>query len=324
MTVTHRVTAWRSFLGEHGLIIQGDGSAYQWLNCAAATWAGLIVAMRAGSKPLRGSPWHPSGASIRSASGDRSGGILPSVLDAVANRVYALDLIPRIAKIPTVQALLEQRYPLGLLVDYGPIDDTPGMSGSPGFREAHSIGVYGTQLDSSVGTQWLDADPLYDNRRPGIPDGMKWASKSVLIRAGQALMVGDSSVRERYGSDSLYIVQPSFRLLPATSTPTPLPPTGIVVSAPATAEEKLNPMVRGAYGVTSSKVMRLAKGQPVYANPGGPRVTAMSAAAAVSYIGPVGPNWALVLVGTGSPYADKATRPTGVYVPRSAGTVLNR
>lgn len=303
--------AWRAFPAP-GLIPQFDGSAFASRNCAAATWAGLAVSQQQGKRPAKGSPWFPTGASLRSASGDRSGGILPSTLDATVNRIYGIDLIPRITTVDTAQALLEDGYSLGFLHQYGPISDA-GLSCSPGFRGAHSSGLYG-----ETGSTWLWADTLADGRRTGIFKGMRYIARATAIKAGESLVIDSAGTTmvERYGHGHLYIVQTTNHLRPPLAT--------VVTSAPASADERRNVMIRGAYGVTSSKVMHLAATQPLFASPGGPRVTRLSKTAVLSFLGKAGASWGLVLVGTGVPYTDRVTRPTGLYVPLTAGTITNR
>lgn len=328
------IEAWHSFPHAAkipGLIIQGDGSAFQWSNCAAATWAGLVVSQQQGHRPSRGYPWYPTGASVRNASGDRSGGILPTTLDVTMNRVYGIDLDVRIATIETVQSKLDHHFASGLLVQYWPISQA-GLSGSPGFMGAHSVGLYGTRTVNGV-IQWLVGDPLYDGRRPAIYRGMRWISRSIMIKAGLALVIdgAGTTMRERFGSQRLYSVfttRPYITTPAPGPTPAPLPvPAGphVVLSAPTTADERLNPMLRSAYGVTSTRIMRLAQNQPLFKHPGGPRVTRMAAKGAVTFLGYGDTNsWAEVLVKTGSPYKDKQGRPTGLWVPADAGPVDNR
>ena len=83
-------------------------------------------------------------------------------------------------------------------------------------------------------------------------------------------------------------------------------------------------MIIGAYTVTSAKVKHLAKGQPLFDSPGGHRVTQMSRAATPTYIGRAGTGWEAVVIGTGVPYKDGQVRPTVLYVPAAAGTVVPR
>lgn len=312
--------AWHAFPSP-GLIKQLDGSLFAGSNCAAATWAGLIVAQQQGKHPAKGSPWYPSGSSMRVASGDRSGGILPSVLDATTNRVYGIDLEVRIATVAGVQKRLDDGFAVGNLLQYRPLSDA-GYSNSPGFYGAHSEGVYGTRVHNGV-IEWLMADPLADGRRDGITRGMEWIPRTVVVKADGALVIDKlgTTMNEQYGPGHIFAV---FTTRSYHPTVPPIPSPGVVLSAPASAEERANPMLRGAYGVTSSRVMRLAQGQPVFASPGGPRVTSMSKIASVSFLGKAGSNWGAVLIGTGIPYTDKVQRPTGLYVPLAAGPVTNR
>lgn len=194
---------WHNF-PDPGLIAQHDGSPFEWENCAPSTWAALVVAQMQGKRPAKGSPWFPTGASLRTQSGDRSGGILPSVLDATVNRIYGIDLDVRITGTAAVQSALEHGFDVGVLVGYGPIADH-GDSGSPGFRGNHSLPLFGTRTISSV-VEWLSGDPLYDGRRGVIPKGPRWIPRSVIVKACEALVVGDQTMRQRYDQARLYAV----------------------------------------------------------------------------------------------------------------------
>ena len=303
-----RVEAWHAFPAP-GVIEQIiDGVPEGGNNCAPATWAGLLISQHRGVRPAgTTAPWWPTAQTLRNFTGDHSGGITPSALDAVVNRYYDTDLIPRITGIETVESLLGQGYAVGLLHGYRPIAEI-GLSGSPGFYGAHSSPFYGTD-----GTRWLDGDPLWDGRRLGIPRGPKWIDRAVALRAAGALVLDGSgtTLRERYGAGKLYIVQTAA-------------PSRVVTATTATDEERRNPMIRAAWGVTTQKVMRLREGQPLYGSPGGVRVTAMYRAGNVSFVGRTGPSWGLVVVRSSIPYADKVRRPTGLYVPLSAGAVFDR
>lgn len=76
-----------------------------------------------------------------------------------------------------------------------------------------------------------------------------------------------------------------------------------------------------AYGVVCKKTMRLAKGQPLFKHPGGPRVTSMKNAGEVGHVAAATPGWREVLVQTAVPYRDGHLRPTTLYVPRDAGPI---
>ena len=60
-----------------GIIPQMDGSAHASANCGCASEAMRIVSQQKGVRPGKGSPWQPSGASIRRETGDQSGGTNP-------------------------------------------------------------------------------------------------------------------------------------------------------------------------------------------------------------------------------------------------------
>lgn len=277
----------------------------------------LGVQQQQGKRPAKGAPWYPTGASMRYESGDRSGGIMPSTLDIALNREYGIDLDVRIATVASVREALRDRRAVGALVRYKAISDA-GHSGSPGFIGNHSVDLAGILEPPSGTERVLDLDPLYDGRRAGIPKGPQWIEGSTIWRAAGDLILDDSgvTVRQRYGSGRVY----------AVFTSTSYVPSKVVEDAPATAADKENQMIRGAWGVTSAKVQKLQPGQPLYVSPGGRRITRVSSTKPVfvSFMGKVGTSWGAVLVRTAAPYADGIGRPTIVYTPFAAGLVSNR
>jgi hypothetical protein len=79
--------------------------------------------------------------------------------------------------------------------------------------------------------------------------------------------------------------------------------------------------------VTATKDMvQLKQGQPLFDSPGGRQVTKMSADATVPRLGLAGSidgkGWCGVVVGTSWSYTDNKKRPTGLYVPLAAVTVV--
>lgn len=73
--------------------------------------------------------------------------------------------------------------------------------------------------------------------------------------------------------------------------------------------------------------MRLRRDQPLYERPGGPQVTAMARAGDVPHIGLAGrvgdTVWRAVLIGTRWSYDDGDVHKTVLYVPASAGEVID-
>lgn len=187
------------------LIPQGDGSFFQWSNCACATAAMHIMSERQGMWPGKGSPWPPNGASFRTASGDRSGGLLASLVDATSNRVYGVD--PDFQILTSAQAIAKLRagYGFSSLRAEGPILDA-GFEGSAGFRKNHSSFVSGGRGAASM-IEARDCNPLYDGRHRKTPLGPQWIPWRALVRASELLVIGDRGQRviDRYGSGKLYV-----------------------------------------------------------------------------------------------------------------------
>jgi hypothetical protein len=89
---------------------------------------------------------------------------------------------------------------------------------------------------------------------------------------------------------------------------------------------RINVAIRFCRVTKTKDRVQLKKGQPLFESPGGRQVTTMDVDAAVPRLGLAGTvngkGWCGVVVGTSWSYADKKKRPTGLYVPVSAATVV--
>lgn len=210
--------AWRDVRGRrsdgkliYGIIPQFDGSRYASLNCGPACEAMRDVSQQQGVRPSKGSPWQPTAARIRLATGDTSGGTTPAQTGAATRLVYGIGTAaPRIAAKQDALDRLKAGYAVDLLVGYGPIDDY--RSGSPGFRGNHRIVLMGRNTTSRT---LLVADPLYDGRRTGIPQGQQWLPQSVVFDAASKLrLTSTTTLQGRYGYDDAFFVPSLTRLDP--------------------------------------------------------------------------------------------------------------
>lgn len=218
------VYAYKTFYGKRkdGTVVQGiipqfDGSSFAGTNCGACSEAMRIVSQQKGVRPSKGTPWFPTGASIRRETGDTSGGLMPSQTTRASYNEYGVEhATPRIGDWDDVPEYLFKGYAVDLLVSYGPIDDY--RSGSPGFRGNHRIVLVGI-TDSSNWRRALSADPLYDGRRAGIPRGQQWIPLQVLrTAAGQLDLGGGTTVNERYGYGNAYFIPSLTRTAPTSAT----------------------------------------------------------------------------------------------------------
>ena len=321
------VYAWRGFSGKRadgeviqGIIPQFDGSKYASANCGPASEAMRIASQQQGRRPSVGSPWFPTGAKIRAVTGDTSGGTTPGQTTRAGYAIYRVSYgAPRIDDWQDVLGLLWSGHAVDLLVSYGPIDDV--RSGSPGFRGNHRVllvGIRGSYVGAASGDA-LTADPLYDGRRRGIPRGAQWIPLTVLRLAASRLRITSTQTLAQYsGSGKAYFIPSLVAYRPAPTIPTPK----VVTSTVGSQEDSMI----APCSVVTTKLMRLAKGQPCSQVPGGKVVTRMSKTADVGYIGPAyqSGGWVAVLVNTGRPYKDGKTRPTQLYVPKAAGPIRSR
>lgn len=252
-----------------------------------------------------------SGGTLRGWTGDISGGTnLAQIDDALtAHTSVRLDVRYRypwtdfVARIESGEGAVLQGW-------YAPIASTSFDAGD-GFLGNHAM---------FIPPRWKAMDPLADGRRPSIYQYHGETYPKALLRefAGD-LNIGAGRI-VRLGQGLVYAA--FTRQITSLPVPVPVGPT-VVLSAPTPIER--NTMIsQGGINVISSHVMALAAGQPLFRNPGGPRVTAMSKEGSVDYIGGAGKGWRAVRVSTGAPYADGIQRSTVLYVPAAAGPVSQK
>ena len=181
-----------------------------------------------------------------------------------------------------VQALDAGLY----VVLQGDSDQFSNATCSGSFDGDHAIGVHPDRND--VGQQRID-DPICAAAR--------YAGRTILMRYAEKLY-------------------PSVRFGVFTAPVPIIEIPHVIVSAPKPKE--VNVAITYA---TPGRTLELAKGQPLYRHPGGPRVSAMSTRSAVPFVGSAGGAWAAVRVRTRGLYRDGVARPTVLYVPRSAGVL---
>lgn len=277
---------------------QFDGSAYAGENCTPTSVAN-------GANAATGGRVNKSGAQVRAlvARSEETDPATPgwSIPDAdlAASRLG----VPFENRTGEGWAGVERAWAAGLyVVIQGDSDQFSNATCSGAFNGAHCIGGHpGHRAVNGVTQHWID-DPI-------CPGG-RWESDYVIRRYAEKL-----AANIRFGVFT--------HAVPKVTAPIPSSVPHVVTSAPTPSERNVM-IAQGGLTVTSSHVQRLASGQPLFRYPGGPRVTAMSAAGPVAYIGAAGSGWHAVQVRTKGPYADGITRPTVLYVPAAAGPVEAR
>lgn len=280
-------------------VYQLDGSTYAGSNCVAASDAMAIDRSTQGAKTT-------TGAHIRALTGDTSGGLLLDQVRIVNKTEYNLTCA-QANKMSWPDFIDSTKDAGGIaLIRYSVLVGTRFDASRGHFFGNHAVWVNHRNADGS----WHVMDPLADGRYAGCPHGYQDWPDSFLRKAAGAFVVtiapiGLGYVQVLFSTPDAAVVQP---------------PPVVVPNAPAPAER--NVMIQPAVAtVTSTHVKTLAKGQPLFRYPGGPKVTAMSATASVAFIGTAGKGWHSVRVSTGAPYVDGKTRPTIVYVPAAAGPI---
>jgi hypothetical protein len=160
-----------------GLVIQGDGSTYQWLNCGPASSAMHL------DRDTRGAETS-TGAHVRNLTGDKSGGTNLAQDDAALLKGWPpIDHMDVRPKLPWSEAMahLDRGQGFSLSLSYAPFSGTE-WDGAPGFRKNHRVFVN----ERSAG-ELLVYDPLADGRRVGIPQGPDWIPEDLVRRAAGLL-----------------------------------------------------------------------------------------------------------------------------------------
>jgi hypothetical protein len=152
------------------------------------------------------------------------------------------------------------------------------------FDGDHCIGLHPHR---NADGQQRDDDP--------ICSGVRYAGRSIL---------------ERYAEKLYASVRFGVFTTPVPSVEIPR----VVLTAPTPKE--VNVAITYAQ---PGRLFELAKGQPLFRHPGGPRVTATAAQVKLDFVGSAGAGWAAVRVRTRGLYTDDVARPTVLYVPRKAG-----
>lgn len=271
------------------------------LSCVAYSGAFLINAATEGRS-------HPTGRQVREATHDANGGLELAQLATVMKRDYEIDVTAGV----WTTGLYEERIASGLwgavlIGGYRPIGAS-AYAGQKGGDFNHGIAEIQKRIVM---------DPLADGRHSPPVYRFHGASyPASLIRdfaAGLRLSNGHLSGPNHFEA----VLCP----LPGASTSTPPPGGTLVLSGPATSEKNAMISQSGSLSVVSNYVKALVKNQPLFRYPSGPKVTVMSSAAHVDYIGNAGGGWHAVKVRTGAPYVDKVSRPTILYVPAASGPV---
>jgi hypothetical protein len=295
-------------------VIQGDGSTFQWSNCTCASGAVGLDADTCGAH-------RTTGERVRELTGDTSGGTNLNEVDAALLRGWPdrdhLDVRLGIAFTDAI-AMVDANQPC--LVQGGYNLASIGLSGSPGFHGNHCMfwgDVKIARLPSGAidyaASEALIWDPLWDGRRPGIPDRrFRWIPLATLRDFCGLLDLSTARASDLLGAGRAYAAFVNTRPVPVAPKP-----------APIHIDYGRNDMiVAGGMTLASSHVMSLKKGQPLYRSdsPGAPVVTKMARAASVACMGNAANGMRAVLVKTAN-FADHALRPVVVYVPSAAGKV---
>lgn len=189
-------------------------------------------------------------------------------------------------------------------VGYRPIRTT-SFSGQRSFYGNHELGIY-------PGSGWFSYDPLCDGRISNgsrVFRGPADYPQSLLMQAAGDFLTKQG--RLGFGRVNVLVLPHRRISLPDTGTG-PV----VVLSGPKPTEQNV-----ALTGVYEARNLRLAKGQPLFRYPGGPKVTVLAKEGAVPYRGKAGAGWVAVKVGTGALYEDGVVRPTILYVPSKAGVI---
>ncbi len=290
-------------------VFQLDGGPEEGNNCVAASDAMLLDRSSGGRIRV-------SGSHVRAQTGDWSGGLTLDEVRYVDNADYGIptsqDNSHDWADLPRASA----HRGFILLIRYEVLVGTQFDCFKGNFSGNHAIWVN----NRNPGGSWHACDPGADGRawKPHhpVPRGYMDYPDSLLRKAAGLLVTDFAGHRLGAGQAQVLFSTPDADVV--TNPPDHIIPH-VVLDGPVTSE--VNVMIAPAWGTTSTHQMALAKGQPCFSHPGGKKVTSMSAAKAVPFVGHAGVGWNAVLIGTAVPYKDHAVRPTVLYVPADAGPI---
>lgn len=193
-----------------------------------------------------------------------------------------------------------RQYAVLLAINYRPIQFT-SFSGQRTFSGNHELLVL---------PERFTYDPLCDGR---LSNGQR-------VFRGPAVYPESLLMQAAGAFPGVGFGRANIAVFPHSHPYIDLPDTGtgprVVLDAPTPGER--NVAITTAY---RGHTFRMAKGQPLFRYPGGPKVTQMSAAGSAEHIGRAGSGWMAVRVTTQALYADGVGRPTVLYVPSAAGVV---
>lgn len=285
---------------------QADGSTYQWSNCTCASDAMWLYRASAGKV-------RTTGAAVRYLTGDKSGGTTLAQMDEVNTSHFGVPCIPLYGiDIDDLWARIREGRGAIIQYGYGPLLGTRWAS-SRIFAGNHAS--YVPEVATRTGTL---GDPLADGRFSWVPRGYQDDVPLSLLReaAGELVIGTRNNQPVRLGAGRVYAM-----LTPKDAVPT-VPPARIVTTAPDHNGE--NRMISYSQVETTKTRMYLAKGQPLFksTSTSSPVVTRMGRNGYALHLGLAAPGWRAVQVRTGAPYVDGNVRPTVLYVPMAAGTVV--
>jgi hypothetical protein len=290
------------------LVKQMDGSRLQGSNCTMASGATLLDRHTLGAR-------RTTGARMRTFQYDQSGGTDLNDLDTAWHRGFGQDLdVRQNMAWSDIVANVRNGRACVLQVWYGTLGSYRWQYN---FYGNHAVEFNETGYIRPDNRTAISAGLMLDP----LGDWPRWVPLATLRNAASDLRLASGrTVANGYGYAGF-----ARRIGIYTSTSTPTKPSGtvptLVLTKPPTPAE-VNPMIPGTGLVrTSSHVMSLKKGQPLYRTPGGPIAARLQGDYKLEYFGSAGTGWRCVEVSTGSPYSDGKTRPTLVYVPSSAGPI---
>lgn len=178
--------------------IQLDGSPYAGSNCNTTEAANVAMSDQRGIRPAHGSPWPPTGASVREAIRpvDHVGGTNLGQVDRALSLTYgALEIDLDVRYRLPVAEFVRLVGPVGKpAILQGAEGATRGTiwQGSETFVKNHSWGVFGHRGQAFPFGETLVHDPLWDGRRPGIAgNAFRWIPDRLVADFMKGLDLGE-------------------------------------------------------------------------------------------------------------------------------------
>lgn len=291
-------------------------------DCMTHSASRMVMRVHEGRKPpgVTG-VWPPTGAAIRrycidpdTGKPDTAGGVNHTQIARVLRERYDIELDLLYGDpFDDVLDSVDATHPAMISIWYRRIRDLPSRRGSYTFYENHELFI--SAVDRARGVLKGVVDPLADGRQPGLYHGPgEYPISLVKAAAGELNISSDPRRYRSLGTGRCYAA-----LGPATGAAPIVVPPSVAIHYGGNPVIILDRYALAALRASSStRRVRLKKGQPIYRSPNTASVLTRPAGdTSLMYIGTAARGWRAIAVQT-SNFPDRVTRVVEAYVPIAA------